>query len=361
MTSALKCSCQLNLPQHATYMPQVRDRLESFRAKVELGVGTEFRLSWPFGWLSISSCDDRFTLKGGAPDAAGLARIKDLLATAFKLYAKVDAPEIVWTGDHADDQRLAPFRLMEVGNVSDLGTQMKRVRLHGTDLSRFEEFGNMHVRLLLPSIDVPDPIWPVAGPDGLTVWPDPERKAASRVYTIRAIDTAASWVDIDVVTHGTTGPGSAWALSAKAGDQIGMFGPLGRPINRKAQHYIIGADETGLPALARMLEILPETATGVACIEVANEADIQPINNRTQVEVEWLFRRDAPAGTSMALSDRVMAEHWRNDLDCFGWFAAEDVAARRLRNHWRQDLGLGRDQTLAAAYWKRGTKGLMAG
>ncbi|WP_287363978.1 SIP domain-containing protein [Mesorhizobium sp.] len=45
----------------------------------------------------------------------------------------------------------------------------------------------------------------------------------------------------------------------------------------------------------------------------------------------------------------------------FGWFAAEAAAARIVREHWRGTLGLGRDETLAAAYWRRGTAGLMAG
>ncbi len=86
------------MPQHDTYMHLIRDRLASFRATVEVTEDTEFRLSWPFGWLSLSSHDDMFTLSGGAKERSGLARIKDLLATAFKLYAKADAPEIVWGG-----------------------------------------------------------------------------------------------------------------------------------------------------------------------------------------------------------------------------------------------------------------------
>lgn len=357
--AGLHCHCQLALPGHPHYMPQIRDRLESFRATVEETSAERFRLSWAFGWLSITTTGVEVLLEGGAGDATGLARVKDLLATAFKLYAKTDDPQIVWQGDGAGDKTLAPFRLMEVLAVSDLGDHMKRVRLQGVDLARFEEFGNMHVRLLLPTVAVPDPVWPVAGPDGLTLWPDPEKKAVPRVYTIRAIDVAAGWVDIDMVTHGTDGPGSAWALDARPGDRIGMFGPLGRPINRNAAHYIMGADETGLPALARMLEILPPDATGSALIEVGSEADIQPITNRTRITVEWLLRKHDASGT--ALPDRIMAEGWREDVDCFGWFAAEDAAARRVRNHWRQDMGLGRDQTLAAAYWKRGAAGLMAG
>ncbi|MER8962502.1 hypothetical protein [Mesorhizobium sp. M0701] len=45
----------------------------------------------------------------------------------------------------------------------------------------------------------------------------------------------------------------------------------------------------------------------------------------------------------------------------FGRFAAEATAARTVREHWRGTLALGRNETLAAAYWRRGTAGLMAG
>ena len=45
----------------------------------------------------------------------------------------------------------------------------------------------------------------------------------------------------------------------------------------------------------------------------------------------------------------------------FGWFAAEAAAARIVREHWRGTVGLGRDETLAAAYWRRGAAGLTAG
>ncbi|WP_258123357.1 hypothetical protein [Mesorhizobium onobrychidis] len=37
------------------------------------------------------------------------------------------------------------------------------------------------------------------------------------------------------------------------------------------------------------------------------------------------------------------------------------LPARIVREHWRDTLGLGRDQTLAAAYWRLGAAGLMAG
>jgi NADPH-dependent ferric siderophore reductase len=40
-----------------------------------------------------------------------------------------------------------------------------------------------------------------------------------RTYTARRFDAAAGWVDIDMVLHGDSGPGSRWAGRAAVGDQ----------------------------------------------------------------------------------------------------------------------------------------------
>ena len=61
------------------------------------------------------------------------------------------------------------------------------------------------------------------------------------------------------------------------------------------------------------------------------------------------------------LAEAVRSVAWPKDVSSFGWFAAEASAAKTIREYWRDTLGLGRDQTLAAAYWRRGAAGLMAG
>ncbi|MFT3688845.1 siderophore-interacting protein [Paenirhodobacter sp.] len=340
---ALTCHAELTLPHHPAYMPQILDRLQSFQARRE---GP--RLAYAFGWLEIEAQGARVRLRGTAPDPAGLARLKDLMATAFRLYAREDAPEIVWAGDGAGDARLDAFRLMRVETVTRIAPHMNRVRLRGEGLDRFAAFGNMHVRLLLPG---PGVVWPVAGPDGLPHWPDPARKPIPRVYTIRRMDAAAGWLDLDILLHGTEGPGSAWALTVEPGAEVGLIGPLGRPLRYDARRYILGADETGLPAVARLLETLPETTQGVAFVELADMAERQEIANRTRIRLEWLRRGE--------LAGAVLAQGW--DEGTFGWFAAESDVARQVREAWRGARGLGRDVTLVAAYWRRGVAGLMAG
>ncbi|WP_245455843.1 SIP domain-containing protein [Mesorhizobium sp. M7A.F.Ca.US.008.03.1.1] len=67
-----------------------------------------------------------------------------------------------------------------------------------------------------------------------------------------------------------------------------------------------------------------------------------------------------PAGEGKLLTEAVRSVAWPHGPSAFGWFAAE-AAAKIVREYWRDTMGLGRDQTLAAAYWRRGSAGLMAG
>lgn len=356
----LICFAELTAPHNRNYINAITDRLASFQAQSEQAAPNVTRLRYTFGWAEIIVDGSRIKLRGGARCPDGLARLKDLMATAFKLYAKPDLPRILWQGDFADDRRLDSFRVMRVHSADNLTPHMRRIRLRGEALERFAAFGNMHVRLLLPSALVPAPVWPVAGPDGLPSWPDPDRKPLPRVYTIRQMDAAAGWVDIDMLMHDSNGPGASWARNAQTGDSVGMIGPLGRPLKSDAQYFIMGADESGLPALARLLESLPPAVTGIAFVEITSADERQPIDNRTGIRIEWLLR-DPNTAPGEKLANRIMVEGWPDRADSFGWFAAEAGPAQTIRQFWRTKLGLGRDQTLAAAYWKQGRAGLMAG
>jgi NADPH-dependent ferric siderophore reductase len=142
--------------------------------------------------------------------------------------------------------------------------------------------------------------------------------------------------------------------------KVGIMGPVGRPV-RQAEWYVMGSDETGLPALARLLETLPAQTRGVAFVEIADEGEKQQIDNATGIELHWLTRDGVPAGEDKLLAEAIRSVAWPQDGSTFGWFAAEAGAARIVREYWRDTLGLGRDRTLAAAYWRRGAAGLMAG
>lgn len=359
MVATLTCEAQLELQHLPHYLDKIADRLQSFNADVARDERrVDFRFA--FGGASFDMPPGRLVMRATAEDAEGLARIKDLLATAVQVYAKEENPNIVWSGDLSAETRLAQFREMTVRSVSDVTSHMRRIRFEGGDLARFGKFGGMHIRVLLPTRQVPQPRWPTLGRNGLAVWPPDEMRPASRVYTIRRLDIAEGWMDVDFVVHDGESVGSDWAVNAAPGQVVGIMGPVGRPVP-VAQWYVMGADETGLPAISRMLESLPPATRGTAFVEVADEGEKQELVNNTAIEVKWIYRDGVPAGRDERLAEAVLSTPWPESADSFGWFAAEYAFAARVREHWCGTLGLGRNQTLAAAYWRIGSSGLMAG
>ena len=361
--SQIKSRAELSLVHLDDYLPAIVDRLVSFDATVERqpdGIAFEY----PYGTAFLGTARGRLSMELAAGSVDGLQRIRDLVTVAVQLYAKQENPQIVWQGDLAGDGTLATFRKMRVSRVESVTPHMRRIRLEGDDLARYGAFGGLHLRLLFPTPDNPDPVWPVSGRNGLPRWPSEQRRPAARVYTIRRLDVVQGWMDIDFVVHGEQdgceGVGSGWAATAQPGNEIGIIGPVGRPV-READWYVLGCDETGLPAASRILERMAPETRGAAFIEVADAAERQEISHPDGVVLNWIYRDGVPAGEHRELVDAVARVEWPSAQTCFGWFAAEAEPARRLRDYWRNTLSYGRDRTLVAGYWRRGESGVMAG
>lgn len=355
----------IRLENGATYLPPIIDRLNSYEARYD-GQDERHAFHYPFGHIELKSDHDGYMVSLYASEDLGLNRLKDLAAVAIKLYTKHEAPDILWEGDRAGEQVLPQFRLMRVVSTQYFTPHMLRVRLAGEDLKRFSLFGAMHVRLLLPTSEVPQPVWPIMGPNGLPFWPDEARKPAARAYTIRRLNIEEGWMEIDFYLHETEGLACLWAKNARTGDMIGLTGPVGRPL-RQAKQYLIGADATGLPAIGRMLEEFSDDVTGHVLIAVDSEADIQPLTHPEGIVIEWIIDTDHTRAAKI-LTTRLLAMVWPAESaengqgnDSFGWFAGEADQAKIIRDYWRKKLGKSRDQTLIAGYWQKDSTGFMAG
>jgi NADPH-dependent ferric siderophore reductase len=248
----------------------------------------------------------------------------------------------------------ANFRLVHVVEARFVTPHVRRVTLAGQDMARFACDEHIHVGLMIPQAGVA-PVWPVLEADGQVTWPSGPGSPALRRYTIRRHDMRRGTVDIDFVVHEDGGPGSAFARHAKAGDVLGMLGPGGGGIPPAADWYLLAGDETGLPAIARMLETLPPEARGVALIEVGSAADEQPITTRSGVELRWLHRHALAPGTTGLLADAVRQLAFPPaDTSLFAWAACEFDAFKAIRSHLRRERGLTQAQHLVVSYWRRG-------
>ena len=290
-----------------------------------------------------------------APNLAGLQAMKLAIAShVVELAPAGSAPAISWQGDGSGPSLLPDFRVLTVTDTETLTPHMRRIRFHGEDLARFDTLEALHVRLFIPPAGLAEPVWPMLSEDGLINQPPPEQRPAVRKYTIREIDVAAGTLAIDFVLHGDTGPGSAFAERARAGDRIGMAGPGGRGL-REAERYLFLADETGLPAIARMLANLPGAARGLAVIEVADAQEEQVLQAPAGVTVRWLHRDQAESDAAPQLLAAFEALDWEQDgPSLYVWAAMEHEAFRQLRSATRQRLRPDLDQHLIVSYWRNG-------
>ncbi|WP_051935471.1 siderophore-interacting protein [Deinococcus sp. YIM 77859] len=233
--------------------------------------------------------------------------------------------------------RPAP-RLLHVLAKAPLTPNLLRLTLAG----ELRDFGPGHTFKLL------------IVPRGTTALPLPETapRPVVRTFTVRALNREAGELTVDLVLHG--GFAAQWALQAKPGDPVGVVGPLGAPLPLTRGPYLIAGDHCALPAIARLLEELPQDATGDVLIEIPGPADELPLAHPPGLRLHWLHRR-APAGESTLLQEAVRAlPPLPLTPTTFAWVACESAGVKALRAHLREERGLPPQQMQLAGYWKRG-------
>lgn len=174
----------------------------------------------------------------------------------------------------------------------------------------------------------------------------------TRTYTLRWVDYTAQQLAIDFVVHGSEGLAGPWAAAAQPGDTLVVTGPGGgySPDN-SADWHLFAADETALPAVSAALEALPADAVGLAFLEVEDDADHLDLVAPAGVELVWLYRHGATAGT--LLSDAVQRSPWltgRVQVFAHG----EREAMKRLRDVFFVEHSLERSQVSLSGYWALG-------
>lgn len=297
------------------------------------------------------------------------------------------------------------FRV-RVSHVERLTPHFTRVTFTGDELDRFGTAGlDQRVKVVLPLPEVGFAAFP-DGEDWYSAWRElpPELRNPFRTYTVRAVRPDAREVDIVFVAHGDAGPASAWAASATPGDEIVLIGPdelsAGRTIGidwrpGNVETLVLAGDETAAPAIASILESLPDDARGIAMIEVPSMGDRLEIAAPDGVEVRWLPReasgcshgallvpavrgwvvrhlaarghadateleRAAAARAAAERADADDAPLWdvpeghSLDGDCYAWLAGEATAITTLRRFLVREAGLDRRQVVFMGYWRTG-------
>ena len=242
-------------------------------------------------------------------------------------------------------------RRLRVQRVDPVSAHFLRIRFSGESLRDFVSASfDDHAKLMLPAEPGQALVLPQPGPDGLAL-PPGAVKPAMRDYTPRQFDREAGTLDIEFVLHGD-GIASRWAESARPGDEVGLGGPRGSFVVPTGfdWHLLVG-DESALPAIARRLEELPDTARAIAVIETGDADDRRALTSRARLQTHWI-----DAGSTGALAS-ALAGLKLPDGEGFAWAAGEAASMVAVRRALVEGHGLDKARVRASAYWKRGSVG----
>ncbi|MFK0161593.1 DUF2218 domain-containing protein [Rhizobium sp. NPDC090279] len=308
------------------------------------------RLETVIGSADIALSNDRLDIKLRCPTAAMLFTIRSMVAENLFELSTGNALDLNWA-DGPQPSAIPNFREISVVDAFDITPHMRRVVVATDDAKHFVE-GGMHVRLLIPPKGR-EPVWPHTEPDGRIHWPKGDDELTLRAYTIRSIDLARGEMNIDFVVHeGDNVPGATWAMTARPGDRAGLIGPGGGgvPVARK---LILAGDETALPAIARIAAAMPAEADLRIFLEVADQREEQPLTSSSSMDLTWLHRNGAPAGTTDTL-ERILRDLVpAADPEAYVWAACEQKQARAIRTFVKTEIARDPGTFSIAAYWQR--------
>jgi NADPH-dependent ferric siderophore reductase len=242
----------------------------------------------------------------------------------------------------------------EVRAVEDVHPHLRRITFGGGDLTEFAPLGpDTFLYVLLPPPGRTDLTidrsftW-----EGVPSMPEEDRPAGA-YYTLRAWRPESSELDMLFVLHDDPGAASAWAARAKPGDQVALWGP------REAyepppdtEWYLLVADETGLPAVATILESLPDEVPVHVFAEVGSADEHLELQGGPRRTITWLHRDGGAPGTSPELLGDAVRGLGLLPGRAYAWGGGESRTMTRIRRYLRDDVGWSREQVNLVAYWR---------
>lgn len=242
--------------------------------------------------------------------------------------------------------RSLPRQLTVIKSYS-VTPNMQRVVLGGEELSDFPlGYEGGYVKLLFP----------VAGQLELPSAEEVSLGASvvTRTYTVRHLNLEALELAVDFVLHnhnGQEGPASRWAAKVEVGSKALIFGPgKVKMVEQTADWYFLAGDMTALPAISCNLESMPSSSRGYAVIEINSNYDKQILEKPKGIHILWVVNPDSSKENNV-LSDAVKDIPWQQGTP-FVWAACEFSNMRQLRQYFKHDRKVSRENIYLSSYWK---------
>jgi NADPH-dependent ferric siderophore reductase len=240
------------------------------------------------------------------------------------------------------------FRRVDVRAVRPLSPRLVRVTLGGPELDGFS-IGQpaASVRLLLPSPGRDELVMPMWDGNEFLL-PGGERPAI-RTLTPRRLHEGG--LDVDIVLH-DGGVASGWAAGAEPGAEVALSGPgRGFAVDPEVRSYLLAGDESAIPAISQLLEVIADDVSIDVRVEVAHPDARLELPGHPGASVTW-HDLDPGSRPGDALVAAVESADIRDGAHV--WAAGEAAAVQRIRKHLAGDRCLPRSQTTVRGYWKVG-------
>lgn len=236
-------------------------------------------------------------------------------------------------------------RRVRVRDIHQITPAYRRVVLEGPDLAGFTSPGSDdHLRIFFPPAGQP---LPEPTDDGMPAGLE------SREYTPFAWD-GRSWLALDFVLHGH-GLASAWAQSARPGDEVFLGGPRGSLVmDGSPDWWLLAGDLTALPAIRRHLAAVP-AGTPVDVVLLSNDpADEQELTSAGDLNLAWVHPSPGSAPGDVTALLEALAGLPAREGDGFAFIAAEQAVVSPARAYLIE-RGVDLERAVVKGYWKRGT------
>src|SRR5690606_29290905 len=128
------------------------------------------------------------------------------------------------------------------------------------------------------------------------------------------------------------------AMNAKVGDVVGICNPEGRFwIPKGSQWLLMLTDITGLPAVGRVMEELPEGFRAIVHVEVPSDEDRQAIDTAANASIVWHYshglKPERPGYTELPRIAGTITE--LPEGPGYIYIAGEATAVSESRKHFR--------------------------
>lgn len=227
------------------------------------------------------------------------------------------------------DPTIPPYLTTRVAHIEQLTPKVKRIILTGQALSE------LHIQQPAQWVKV--------------FLPNTTSDMTGRAYTIRHFNSDTQELTLDIALH-HNGLISSWAETAAIGDEVYIAGPLGGfNVPDIDSWLLLLADNTGIAAVASILESLPLGVEAYVFIEVDNKAEQQHLETKANAKFHWIFKQEQRETLLDILKKDLLPK-----IPGHAWVAAEAATIRALRTQLIKEYKFDLANLQTAGYWKIG-------